>query len=154
MKNLKQKLLIKQVDKKIKPFKSLENIIVPGKGWVNAIRTALKMSLRQFGEKMHITPQSAREIEQRELKGTITIKSLRQAAQALDMKLIYGFVPKEMNLEKMIERRSLELACEIVSRTSNTMKLEGQENSRSRIKKSIEYKTKEIVELMPRYLWD
>jgi predicted DNA-binding mobile mystery protein A len=154
MRNTKQQLLIEQIDKKLKPFRSVETVIVPEKGWINAVRTALKMSLRQLGERMQITSQSANEIEKREANGNITLNNLREAAKALDMKLVYGLVPKDDSIEKMIERRARELASEIVLRTSNTMKLEDQENTQSRIRQSIKNKTEEIKDTMPKYLWD
>ena len=154
MKNAKQKLIIEQIDRKLKAFRPLETMIVPNNGWVNAVRTALKMSLRQLGVRMKITAQSISEIEQRESNGTITLKTLKEAAKALDMKLVYGFIPKEDSLEKMIEIRAREIAREIVIRTSNTMKLEDQENSKNRINKSIKNKAEEIIDAMPKYLWD
>jgi hypothetical protein len=48
----------------------------------------------------------------------------------------------------------MEIAKEIVLRTSNTMQLEDQENSKERIEKSIKNKTEEIKTEMPKYLWD
>jgi predicted DNA-binding mobile mystery protein A len=154
MKNSKQMLLIEQMDKKIKAFRSLEGSIVPKKGWVNSVRIALKMSLRQLAERMKISPQSVNELEKREANGSITLKTLKDAAHALDMKLVYGFIPKEESLEKLIEKRARKLAIEIVSRTSNSMRLEDQENSKKRIEKSIKSKTEEIMDAMPKYLWD
>jgi predicted DNA-binding mobile mystery protein A len=154
MKNSNQKLLIEQMDKKIKAFRSLEVVVVPKKGWVNSIRISLKMSLRQLAERMKISPQSVNELERREAKGSITLATLKDAANALDMKLVYGFIPKEESLEKMIEKRARKLAMEIVLRTSNSMKLEDQENSKKRIEKSIRSKTEEIMDTLPKYLWD
>jgi predicted DNA-binding mobile mystery protein A len=154
MKDTKQKLLIEQADTKLKMFKPLEIVIVPKNGWVNTIRTALKMSLRQLGNRMKITSQSVSEIEKREANGTITLKNLKEVANALDMKLVYGFVPKGDSIEKMIERRAREIATNIVLRTSNTMKLEDQENTKSRVQKNIKNKTEEIMDVMPKYLWD
>jgi predicted DNA-binding mobile mystery protein A len=109
MKNSKQMLLIEQMDKKIKAFRSLEGSIVPKKGWVNSVRIALKMSLRQLAERMKISPQSVNELEKREANGSITLKTLKDAAHALDMKLVYGFIPKEESLEKLIEKRARKL---------------------------------------------
>ena len=154
MNTQKQKLLIEQVDKKLSQLKPMEKIIVPQKGWVYSIRAALKMSLRQLGNRLKISAQSVKEIEQREANGSITIKSLREVAGELDMKLVYGFVPKGESIEKMIDKRAEEAAREIVLRTSNTMKLEGQENSTERIEKSIKSKAEEIKNKMPKYLWD
>ena len=154
MKNSKQALLIEQVDRKLKTFKSLNEVIVPKKGWVYTVRTALKMSLRQLAERMNMTPQSVSEIEQRESNETITLKSLREVAQVMDMKLVYGFIPKDGSIEKMIEKRAIEIATKIVMRTSNTMKLEDQENSKKRIEKNVQIKAKELIDTMPKHLWD
>lgn len=154
MKNNKQLLLIQQTDKKTQVFKELKSVITPSKGWINTFRKALKMSLRQLGNRLQISPQSVREIEEREANGTITIKSMRDVANALDMQLVYGFISKHDSLEQMIEKRAKELAKEIVMRTHNTMTLESQENSAERIEQAIAQKSAEIKYEMPKYLWD
>ena len=154
MKNTKQHLLLQQTDKKIETFKNLKEIVIPTKGWINTFRNSLKMSLRQLGDRLHISPQSVKEIEEREANGTITLNSLRDAANAMDMKLVYGFISKYESLEQMIEKRARELATEIVMRTHATMTLEDQQNSKERIEQAIEQKTVEIKFEMPKYLWD
>ena len=83
---------------------------VPKKGWVQAIRKAYKMSLRQFGERLHITAPSAEGIEKREKEGTITLRSLEDAGRALNMKLVYGFVPIDGSIENTIKNRAKEVA--------------------------------------------
>lgn len=154
MKNNKQYLLLQQTDKKLEVFKDLKATVVPTKGWINTFRMALKMSLRQLGNRLNIAPQSTKEIEEREANGTITLNSLRDVANAMDMQLVYGFVSKHESLEQMIEKRATALATEIVMRTNNTMTLEDQQNSKERIRKAIEQKTFEIKSEMPKYLWD
>jgi predicted DNA-binding mobile mystery protein A len=154
MKNNKQHLLIQQTDKKLEAFKHLKEIVVPSKGWINTFRIALKMSLRQLGNRLRISAQSVKEIEEREAGGTITLNSLRDAANAMDMKLVYGFVSKHDSLEQMIEKRAKELATEIVMRTNATMTLEDQQNSKERIEQAVTQKTAEIKFEMPKYLWD
>lgn len=150
----KRKLQIEQLNNKIKPFMSADNIISPSIGWVKTVRTSIGMSLEQLGEKLGITKQSAQNIEKREGNGSITIKALEEAARVLEMKLVYGFVPIDGSLEKLIEKKAKYLATEIVMRTSGNMKLEDQENSPERIRKAIEERTKEIMEEMPKKLWD
>lgn len=130
MKNNKQQLLLQQTDKKIQVFKELKTVRTPTKGWINTFRIALKMSLRQLGHRLQIAPQSVKEIEVREANGTITLKSLRDVANALDMQLVYGFVSKHESLEQMIEKRAKELAKEIVlpkssEKVINTFSFEG-----------------------------
>ncbi|MBN2787033.1 MAG: mobile mystery protein A [Paludibacteraceae bacterium] len=150
----KQRLIIEQADKKLAVFTSLNPVTIPDKGWIHTIRTALKMSLRQLGKRLKMSPQSVNEIEERESNGSITLKSLKDAGAALDMQLVYGFIPKEKSLEEMIEKRAYEIARDIVLRTSNTMQLEEQQNSKKRIDKAIEQRAEEIKLKMPKYLWD
>ncbi len=150
----KQKLILEQIDRKIFLLKRIENLTIPASGWIYAIRKALGMSLRQLGNKMGITPQSVKEIEVREKNGTISLNVLRQFGKSLDLKLVYGYIPKHESLEMIIEKRAEEIAREIVNRTSTSMKLEDQEINPKRIKKAISDKTKEIKLGMPKYLWD
>lgn len=82
------------------------------------------------------------------------IKSLRNAARALDMELVYGFVPKDGSLDALIEKKARKLASQIVSRSSHTMKLEDQENSEKRIQKAIEERTALLTYEIPKVLWD
>jgi len=149
-----KKLQIEQLSKKLNPYKSADKVIRPSIGWVKTIRTSIGMSLEQLGNKLGITRQSTQSLEKREVDGSITIKALEQAAKALDMKFVYGFVPIEGSVEKLIEKNAKRLATEIVMRTSGNMKLEDQENSPKRIKNAIEERTKEIMEEMPKILWD
>ena len=113
----KQKLIIEQLDRKLLKLSDLKDVIIPENGWIYSIRTALRMSLRQLGKKLNITPQSVKEIEEREKAGTISLKVLRQVGRALNMKFVYGFIPANKTLNKMIEERALEVATEIVLRT-------------------------------------
>ncbi|HZX57236.1 MAG TPA: mobile mystery protein A [Mucilaginibacter sp.] len=154
MKNKKQHLLIEQLDRKLSVFKPTENTIMPPKGWLNAIRVSLNMTLQQLGQRLTITPQSVKDLEMREATGNISIDRLREAAKAMDMKLVYGFVPEDGSIEKMIERRAIVLAREIVLRTSNSMKLEDQQNSNERIDRAIQEKAMEIKDELPKYIWE
>jgi predicted DNA-binding mobile mystery protein A len=150
----KQKLILEHLDARILQLRKVEGFVIPSSGWVFAVRQALGMSLRQLGNKMGITAQSVKEIEIREQNETISIKVLRQFGNSINLKLIYGFIPQSGTLEKMIEKRAYELALEIVNRTSTSMKLEDQENKPARIKKAVKDKTIEIINEMPRHLWD
>lgn len=150
----KEKLILDEMDKKISSLRSVDDLVIPSSGWIYAIRKSIKMSLKQLGKRMGISAQSVQEIEQREKNGAISLNVLKSTAQALDMRLIYGFIPREKSLKRMIEKRAAELAHEIVMRTSVQMKLEDQELSRENIEISIQEKTMEIMQILPKYLWD
>ena len=154
MKLKNSNLVIAQLDKKLRGFSSVQQEIPPTEGWIKTIRTTLNMSLRQLGDRLSITPQSVKDIEKREKQGTITLNTLKDAAKALDMQLVYGFVPLDGSLEKMIERKAYEMATRIVKRTSMTMKLEDQENSQERIQQAIKEMAEDIRREMPKKLWD
>jgi predicted DNA-binding mobile mystery protein A len=154
MKNLNNALALEQLERKIKKFTSLKDILPPSGGWINLIRTTLNMSLKQLGKKLKITSQSVKEIEAREADKKITLEKLNEVAEALNLKLVYGFIPKDGSLEKMIEKRALEIAQQIVLKTSHSMALEEQQNAPSRIKKAIKDRAQQIKNEMPKYLWD
>lgn len=151
MKNTK-KLQIEQLDRKLGSYVNLPD--VPTKGWIHGIRTALRMSFRQFASRLGITAQSAQEIEKREKNGNISLKSLREVASALNMRLVYGFVPRDGSFEEMLEKQALLVARKIVKRTDNTMKLEDQQVSKERVERAVRELADEIKREMPRYLWD
>ncbi|NJM26716.1 MAG: mobile mystery protein A [Bacteroidia bacterium] len=144
--------MIDLLDKKLSYCSSLPD--APAKGWVHAVRTAMRMSLRQLAERLHITAPSAHEIEKREREGTITLNALRAAASALNMKLVYGFVPVDGSLEKSIEKQALAVARKIQSRANQSMILEDQGLEPEDIEKSVREMAYEIKKEMPRYLWD
>lgn len=150
----KRKLIREQLDKKIIRFHELHEVVIPPSGWIYSIRQSINMSLRQLGQRLSITPQSVMEIEEREKNGTISIKVLRQVAAALDMKFVYGFIPAEQTLEKMVEVRAKKLARVIVERTSTNMELEDQKTSQERIASAIQEKAEELKNEMPKILWD
>jgi predicted DNA-binding mobile mystery protein A len=150
----KFKLLQEQLERKFYPFQQAASVPTPSEGWIHAIRTALQMSLKQLSARLHITPQGVKVMEQREREGAITIKTLREVANALDMQLVYGFVPQDGTLEALINKRALELARQIVLRTSRSMKLEDQENTPERLEKAIKERAEELKSEMPKLLWD
>ena len=150
----KKSLEIQQINSKLRPFADLQKVVMPPTGWIKAIRSAIGMSMQQLGNKLSITRQSVLEIEKREQDGSITIKTLKEVASALDMQLVYGFVPNDGSVEDLIDRKAKELAIKIVLRTSNTMKLEDQENTKQRLEKAIQERTLIIKNEMPKILWE
>ena len=151
MKSLKVQLFLDETQSKLNPFSILKSEIKPDNGWVNAIRVSIKMSLRQLGERLDITPQGVRDLEKREKEGAITINTLKEVGRVLDMDLVYGFISRHNSLEEMIEERAREIAEEVVLKA---IKLDNQKNSENDVKKAIQQKTYEISSKMPSNLWD
>jgi predicted DNA-binding mobile mystery protein A len=144
---LKNKFFIEQLDQKLQPFVDAGRNSVPPHGWVNALRTALNMSLRQLGKRLSVTPQGAKAIEKREIDGTLTLKYLRDAAKAMEMTFVYGFIPNDGSLEKLLNRKTREKA-------EKTLRSRLTDKRFPPTEKSIRAGTEALREKLPRELWD
>lgn len=150
----KNSLLVQQLNSKMKHFASVSKIVIPPTGWIKAIRSSLGISMQQLGNKLNISRQAVMDMERREKDGAITIKSLREIGLAMDMQLVYGFVPIDGSLDALIEKKAIEKATQIVMRTANTMQLEDQSNSKVRLAAAIKERATAIKQEMPKLLWD
>jgi len=153
MRNQK-KLLIEQLDQKLAHFRDAGMVLVPQKGWVNTIRTTLNMTRDQLGNKLEVSKGAIQKIEEREATGQITINKLKDVGNALNMKFIYGFIPKDGTIENLINLKAEKLARKIVLRTNQHMKLEDQGISEDKIEHSINDLANEIKREMRKSLWD
>ncbi len=150
----KHKLLIEQLDQKLRPFAETRKILIPQRGWINTIRTSLNMTMAQLGAKLNITRQGVKRIEESEANGSITLKSLKDVAHALDLKLIYALVPINGTINDLVEIKAENLARKIVLRTNQNMKLEDQGIGDEKLAKTIEELASEIKREMKKSLWD
>ncbi|MEL7160705.1 MAG: mobile mystery protein A, partial [Bacteroidota bacterium] len=126
----------------------------PVSGWLAAIRSALNMTQAQLGKKMGMSRQGVSKVEEREAEGSITLRSLRDAARALDMQLVYAIVPRSGTLEEYLQASAKALATQQILATNQQMRLEDQEVTEERLRLAIEAAARELVSTMDRKLWD
>jgi predicted DNA-binding mobile mystery protein A len=107
-----------------------------------------------LGKKLNMTKQGAKRIEESEAAGTITIKSLKEVGNALEMKFVYGFVPMDGSIDSLIDRKARILAEKIILRTNHNMMLEDQEIEKGNLKNAIEDLSREIKLGLKKTLWD
>lgn len=97
----------------------------PPRGWLRAIRDALGITTRQYAARLGVSQPYASRLEKGEMGETITLETLRRAAEALDCHLVYALVPNESLAARL--RRQAELkADERLRRLDQTMALENQ----------------------------
>jgi len=72
----------------------------------------------------------------------------------LDLKFVYGFVPKDGTIDNLINSKAEKLARKIVLRTNQNMKLENQGIRDEKINESIIDLANEIKREMRKSLWD
>ena len=79
---------------------------------------------------------------------------MKEVGETLDLKFVYGFVPKDGTIENLINRRAENLARKIVARTNQNMKLEDQGIGDEKIIETIKELASEIKREMRKSLWD
>lgn len=97
----------------------------PPKGWIRAIRDALGLNVRQLARRMGKSHSVVVRLERSELADTISLGSIRAAAEAMDCTLIYAIVPNR-SLTETARARATAIADTHLARVSHTMKLEDQ----------------------------
>ncbi len=150
----KKKLLVEQLDQKLARFKDGAMVLVPQKGWIHTVRTALNMTRDQLGTQLNLTKGAIQKIEEREAMGQITINKLREVGRALNLQFVYGFVPKDGTIDNLISIKAEKLAQKIAFRTNQNMKLEDQGIGDEKINNTIRELANEIKREMRKSLWD
>ncbi len=145
-------LALRQLVEKLAEIKF--NTESPDKGWIRSIRNTLGMTSKQLGERIGVSQPTILEYEEREQKGTITLNSLRKAAEGLGCRLRYALVPKNSSLKEFREKAARKAAARMVDQTSRSMILENQDVSEAEKEKQIEELTRELLEEWDNSIWD
>lgn len=154
MVTLQKNLMQKQMDELLKAFATGKQSAQLSVAWIQSCRLALGMSLRQLAERIGVSAPALNDFEKRELADTISIATLKKAAAAMDMELVYYFKPKDGSLKAIIEKQALKKANEILVQSNQVMKLEDQEASKSSQDRELERLAKDIRNKLPWSLWD
>ena len=148
-------LQIQQLDRKLTALAMVSaHLQPPTRGWIRAVRSTIGMTLTQLGQRLGLTRQSITDFEKREVTGAITIDKMKALAEAMDMQFVYGMVPKDGSIAALIDRKAEEVAREVVSRTSVSMRLEDQQVTADRQAAAIQERKQELIATMPKFLWD
>jgi predicted DNA-binding mobile mystery protein A len=130
----KRILKLQQMDK------GLATARVPAKpqsGWVKVIRESLGMTTRQLSERLNVTQSAIVALEKSEASGTVALKTLRRAAEAMDCELHYVLVPRKP-LSEMVDQQAEERAKSEVGTSAHTMALESQSTNSSFVSNLVE----------------
>ena len=68
---------------------------VPLRGWLRAVREAVGLTQAEVAAKAGIKRQSYAQFEEAEGRGSISVASLRRAAESMDCELFYFLAPRE-----------------------------------------------------------
>lgn len=149
-----KRLAVDQFDRKLSALQKAANEIrkaTPQTGWLNGLRTLLGMSNRAVAQRLRISHPTLLKLERSEQLGTITLASLRKAADALDAELVYAIVPRR-GLRETISARARAVALDRVAPVAQSMAMEGQRLSAQQINRQVGELARELEE-RPRDLW-
>jgi predicted DNA-binding mobile mystery protein A len=142
----------KHLERRLADLRETDNLARPPRGWVRAIREALGMTTEQVARRAGLSQSRVPRIEQGEVNNTITLKTLRAIAEAMNCTLVYALVPNRP-LDEMLRHRAREVANRQLARTHHTMKLENQALEPGDLNAEHERLIDELLR-DPRRLWD
>jgi predicted DNA-binding mobile mystery protein A len=89
-----QKVARRNLDVETRPFRQAGMDKHPTQALLRAVRKALRIRSQEIATRMGTTQSAVFDMEKREARGTITLKSIARLAEAMDCKMVYGVVPK------------------------------------------------------------
>ncbi len=140
-----------QLDRRFDEIRrAADDLRPPVKGWVAAIRTSLGMSQADLADRLGLSKQAIAQLEQRELDGSVTLRSLRRVAEALGARVEYVLIP-DRPASAVLEERAHRIARQMVTSVQHSMRLEDQTTD-----SDVEQRVKEIMQDLlasPDRLW-
>lgn len=124
--NPSRQSLVISLDRALLPTAGCRNVVnAPSKGWLRAVREALGLTQAQVAKRLGMRQQPYSKIEVREARGTVTVETLRKAANALGCDVALYLVPKgHGSFTKLVAASDPAFAAEAA--TEHSMALEGQ----------------------------
>ncbi len=143
----------RHLERRLAPLRQSSQFVRPPRGWIKAIREALGMTAAQLGKRLGVSQARISRIEKDEVGAAITLRTLRQTAEALNCTLVYALVPNEP-LDQMLRERAQLLADARIARTDHTMKLENQGLESDELEAERLRLAEVLMRGDPRRLWD
>jgi predicted DNA-binding mobile mystery protein A len=97
---------IEQLDQSLAGFHAARRVPRPAQGWIRAIRQAVGVSSADLGRILGVSRQLPLQFEKAEAEDSITLKSLRAVADALDCDLVYALAPRAGSVRELAASRA------------------------------------------------
>ena len=152
MKSNFSELKLRQLDANLNRWRSADLPPRPPTGWIKAVREGLGMAATHLAARLGVTTSTVTRLETSEADDTISLATLRRAAEALGCELHYALVPKQ-TLADTLESRALALARQQMASVSHTMALEAQPITSQELELQIEALTVALLNGSRRVLW-
>ena len=111
------------------------------------------MTTSQLARRLGVDQSRITKLERAEIEGSVTLRTLRQAAEGLGCTVVYSFVPTT-SLEDMVRARADDIADRDLARVDHTMRLENQALTPRDLRQERERLVATLLSGNPRRLWD
>jgi len=145
-------LKLRQLDATLSRWRAADLPLRPPSGWLKAIREALGMTATHQAKLLGVTTSSVTRLEISEADDTISLCTLRRAAEVLGCELHYALVPKQ-SLAETLEKRATTLARQQMTTISHTMALEAQSTSIETVETQTRALAESLLKGSRRALW-
>lgn len=145
-------LKLQQLDAALARWRSADLPSRPPSGWLKAIREALGIPATQLAKRLGVVTSTVTRLEASEADDTISLATLRRAAEALGCELHYALVPKQ-SLAGTLESRATTLARQRMAAVSHTMALEAQATSKNTVANQTRSLAESLLKGSRRELW-
>jgi predicted DNA-binding mobile mystery protein A len=152
MKSNFSELKLRQLDVALASWRSADLPPRPASGWIKAIREGLGMAATHLATRLGVTTSTVTRLERSEADDTISLATLRRAAEALGCELHYALVPKQ-SLADSLENRARALARQQMASVSHTMALEAQATSPETVEAQTRALAESLLKGSRRALW-
>jgi predicted DNA-binding mobile mystery protein A len=117
------------------------------------MREALGMTTRQMAGRLNVSQPRILQIEKAEYAGTVTLNTLRDAANAMGCDLVYAVVPRK-SIPEVLEERADKRARETLKPVLHTMALEAQALTPEASDDLLKQRIRSLLAGRPSRLWD
>jgi len=95
----------KDLDRELRPFLTARRVHRPSGGWLRTVRKALGLSAAAMAKDLRVSPSAVFQMERSEWNDKISLRGLRDAAQAMACEVVYAIVPYQGNFEGQANER-------------------------------------------------
>jgi mobile mystery protein A len=152
MKGFFPKLMREQVQAGLNDLNELAKRPKPSAGWIKVIRQALGMTSYQLAKRIGCSQSNVAALERREKAGAISLNALEQAANAMNCRCVYFFIPQKP-LIQIMEDQAHVIAKKRLQFVAHSMELEQQGLTPQQAKLQEEILVSELLQ-NPKAIWE
>jgi predicted DNA-binding mobile mystery protein A len=152
MKQNFNELKLRQLDATLARWRVADLSSRPSSGWIKTIREALGMPATHLAQRLGVVASTVTRLEASEADDTISLATLRRAAEALGCELQYALVPRQ-SLTNTLDARATQLARARMGAIAHTMALEAQATSKDSVARQTRALAGNLLKGPRRELW-